>query len=130
MTRPHAPTQAQRAEVKALSSVGIPQDQIASYVGIDTKTLRKHYREELDKGMIQANASVAKALFKQATELNSTPAAIFWLKIRAGWQEKQAIDVTTKGESINKGIDPAKLTDEQLRNLDTILSQASETGTG
>ena len=45
-----------------------------------------------------------------------------------GHIEKQ--DITTNGESINKpAIDTSKLTDEQLRSLDTILSQASETGT-
>ena len=45
-----------------------------------------------------------------------------------GHIEKQ--DITTNGESINKpAIDTSKLTDEQLRSLDTILSQASEAGT-
>lgn len=44
--------------------------------------------------------------------------------------DKNIVDITTNGESLNKSaINPAKLTDEQLRNLDTILSQASETGT-
>lgn len=45
--------------------------------------------------------------------------------------DKKIIDITTNGESINKtALDASKLTDEQLRSLDTILSQASETGTG
>lgn len=45
-----------------------------------------------------------------------------------GLADKQ--DITTNGESINKpAIDTSKLTDEQLRSLDTILSQASEAGT-
>ena len=44
--------------------------------------------------------------------------------------DKQLIDVTTNGQSINKpSLDVSKLSDEQLRNLDTIISQASETGT-
>lgn len=47
-----------------------------------------------------------------------------------GYSEKLNQDITTNGESINKpAIDTSKLTDEQLRSLDTILSQASETGT-
>ena len=42
-----------------------------------------------------------------------------------------AQDITTNGESINKpALNASKLTDEQLRSLDTILSQASEAGTG
>lgn len=45
--------------------------------------------------------------------------------------DKKIIDITTNGESINKpALDASKLTDEQLRSLDTILSQASEAGTG
>ena len=37
---PHAPTDKSRAEVAALYSYGIPQQEIASFIGIDTKTLR------------------------------------------------------------------------------------------
>jgi hypothetical protein len=29
-------------------------------VGIDPKTLRKHFREELDRGLIEATAKVAQ----------------------------------------------------------------------
>lgn len=44
-----------------------------------------------------------------------------------GLADKQ--DVTTNGESINKpSLDVSKLSDEQLRNLDTIIAKASEAG--
>ena len=44
-----------------------------------------------------------------------------------GLADKQ--DITTNGESINKpSLDVSKLSDEQLRNLDTIIAQASESG--
>ena len=129
MTKPHEPTEAQKAEVRALASMGIPHDQISAYIGIDKKTLYKYYREILDRAKIQANMKMAQCLFQQAQN-GSTPAAIFWLKVQAGWQEKQAIDVTTNGESINKpSLDVSKLSDEQLRNLDTIIAEASESGT-
>lgn len=128
MTKPHEPTEAQKAEVRALASMGIPHDQISAYIGIDKKTLYKYYREILDRSKIQANMKMAQCLFQQAQN-GSTPAAIFWLKVQAGWQDKQAVDVTTNGESINKpSLDVSKLTDEQLRNLDTIIAQASEGG--
>jgi hypothetical protein len=130
MTKPHEPTEAKKAEVRALASMGIPHDQISAYIGIDKKTLYKYYREILDRAKIQANMKMAQCLFQQAQN-GSTPAAIFWLKIQAGWQEKQVVDVTTNGESINKpSLDVSKLSDEQLRNLDTIIAQASESGTG
>ena len=126
MTKPHEPTEAQKAEVRALASMGIPHDQISAYIGIDKKTLYKYYREILDRSKIQANMKMAQCLFQQAQN-GSTPAAIFWLKIQAGWQENTKIDVTTNGESINKpSLDVSKLSDEQLRNLDTIITQASK----
>lgn len=128
MTAPHEPTEAQKAEVRALASMGIPHDQIATYIGIDKKTLYKYYREILDKAKIQANMKMAQCLFQQAQN-GSTPAAIFWLKIQAGWQENTKVDVTTNGESLNKkGIDTSKLTDDQLRAFDALISQASEAG--
>lgn len=44
-----------------------------------------------------------------------------------GLADKQ--DITTNGESINKpSLDVSKLSDEQLRNLDTIIAQAGEAG--
>lgn len=72
-----------------MAAYGIPQPDIAAVVGCDDKTLRKHFRQELDTAATQANARVAGALFKKATGdgPSSVTAAIFWLKARAGWQE-------------------------------------------
>ena len=81
--------------------VGTPQDEIAKYIGVDRKTLTKHYRHELDTAMTMANAKVAQSLFQQATAGN-TSAAIFWLKCRAGWVDKQTVEMTgANGGDIN-----------------------------
>jgi len=53
-----------------------------------TKTLRKHFRDELDRGMTEANAKVAQSLFQMATQGKNVAAAILWMKARAGWREK------------------------------------------
>ena len=90
---PHQPTVETRSSVKALASVGTPQDQIALVIGIDKKTLTKHYRKELDTAMVLANAKVAQSLYQQATS-GSTSVAIFWLKVRAGWQDKQVTELS------------------------------------
>ena len=82
------PSDEQRRMVKVMSGFGIPQTDIASQVGIDTKTLRKHFREELDWGMTEANMRVAQSLFSMATTGGSVAAAIFWMKAHAGWREK------------------------------------------
>lgn len=90
---PHKPTAETMAQVEALSGYGVRHDEIAMYLDIDPKTLRKHYRAQLDKGHIKANVGVARSLHKQATEGN-VAAAIFWLKSRAGWREKQEVELT------------------------------------
>jgi hypothetical protein len=90
MGRPaHKPDPASRRQVEALAGYGVPESDIAGVVGIDPKSLRKHYRPELDHGHVKANAKVAENLYRKATGegRESVIAAIFWLKTRAGWRE-------------------------------------------
>jgi hypothetical protein len=84
--RAHRPDPAQRRQVEALAAYGIPEADISGVVGIDPKTLRKYYRDELDLGETKANAQVAGFLFNAAKNGNVT-AQIFWLKTRAKWRE-------------------------------------------
>src|SRR6202048_5475850 len=87
MGRPtHQPDPAQRRQVEAMAAYGIPADDISRVVGVDPKTLRKYYRDELDLGETKANAQVAGFLFSAAKSGNVT-AQIFWLKTRAKWRE-------------------------------------------
>jgi len=86
------PTDEQCRTVKALSAVGVPQEAIAGYLDIDAKTLRKHFRAELDHGSLEANVKVAQTLFSMATVDRNVAAAIFWMKARGGWREKNALD--------------------------------------
>lgn len=90
MARPrHEPDPAQRRQVETLSGYGIPEAEIAGLIGIDAKTLRRHYRAELDHGHTKANARVAENLFRKATGdgREAVTAAIFWMKARARWRE-------------------------------------------
>ena len=113
---PHAPSDGTRLQVKTLAMVGTPQDQIAAVIGIDRKTLTKHYRKELDTAMILANAKVGQSLFQQANNGN-TSAAIFWLKCRAGWHDTQKIEHTgANGDPLNpEQVTHVVATHEQIR---------------
>src|SRR5258707_2323370 len=84
--RAHKPDAFHRRQVEAMAAFGVPEQNIARVIGIDAKTLRKHYREELDTGQIKATAKVAESLFRKATSdgSQSVTAAIFWLKTRCG----------------------------------------------
>lgn len=88
----HTPNETTRAEVFALSSFGTPQSDIASYIDIDEMTLRKYYRQELDKAATLANKAVAQAIWKQGVELGNVQALIFWAKARMGWADRSVMD--------------------------------------
>ena len=107
---PHNPSGEQRKTARLLSGFGIHQEQIAAELAVSLPTLHKHYRDDLDAGMRQANARVVQNLFKKAT--GDTPqavtAAIFWTKARMGWQDRIAHEVTGKdGGPIQMNIETA-----------------------
>jgi hypothetical protein len=107
----------QRKHVEALAAYGVPQEDMCKLVvnprtgkPIDLKTLHKHFRDELDTGMIRANARVAESLFRQAVgapavyddkgnqlKAEQPPvvsAGIFWAKARMGWKERDVHEIT------------------------------------
>lgn len=111
----HIPTAEDKRVVQALASVGTTQADISKIIGISNKTLLRHYRHELDVGMPIANAKVAQSLYQQATGGN-TAAAIFWLKIRAGWLEKTVSENINKNININHDISDSELDSELAKH--------------
>lgn len=106
---PHEPTKASRDTVQMHALVGTPQEDIARVLGIDAKTLRKYYRDELDLALAKANAKIGGALFNKALS-GDTSAQIFWLKTRAGFKERQEVDhVSTDGSMTPKDTSGAVL---------------------
>ena len=83
-------TDAMREKVTYLAGVGVPQDDIAKIIGCAPKTLRKRFGAELDRGVAEANATMAGYLFNAAKAGNIT-AMIFWLKTRAHWRVRPAM---------------------------------------
>ncbi|OOO44396.1 RNA polymerase subunit sigma-70 [Rhizobium leguminosarum bv. viciae USDA 2370] len=73
--------------VRVLAEHGIPQFQIARVLDIDEKTLRLHYRRELDVGAARLEAALALRLYAIAGGKGAIAlrAAIFILKARFGW---------------------------------------------
>jgi len=94
LKQPHKPTDAQRQTVQLHTTVGTIQPVIAQLLGITEKTLRKHYREELDLSRAKANATIGGALFNKAKG-GDTAAMIFWMKTQAGWRETMVVDNTS-----------------------------------
>ena len=120
--RAHQPDPALRRQVEAMAAYGIPETDISRVMRVDPKTLRKHYREELDLGESKANAQVAGFLFSAAKNGNVT-AQIFWLKTRARWRETPT-ELRHSGSIARK--DLSELSDEEL--MDMIRTAASDLG--
>lgn len=88
----HEPTKETRQTVQQHTTIGTRQEDVARILGIDSKTLRKYYRDELDLAKCKANATIGGALFNKA-KAGDTSAMIFWMKTQAGWRETNNLDV-------------------------------------
>ena len=100
-----------------MAGAGIREDQMVQLITnpetgqpIDAKTLRKHFRAELDSGHTKADTLVAQGLFKNATTATPTypggipVAQIFWLKTRARWKppDPAALPPPTAPEQVDE----------------------------
>ena len=125
MPSAHEPSDEIRAQVFALSSFGVTQDDISRFLGISDDTLRKYYAAELARAAIDRNAEVAAFLFRSASGStipegasysDCIKAAMFWLKTRAQWRETNNLDHTSSDGSMTPkpGIDLSKAPAELL----------------
>jgi len=114
----HAPTDAQRQIVQLHVTMGTTQAMIARVIGIDKKTLRLHYRDELDLAMVKANATIGGKLFNKARD-GDTASMIFWLKTRAKWREKSDVNLISEDGSMSPkaALDVSRLSPEALAEI-------------
>jgi hypothetical protein len=70
-----------RKLVHSLAALGLRQEQIAESVGLRSpKTLRKHFRTELDAGLAEATLSVVRVAHEMATSGRYPQMTMFWDK--------------------------------------------------
>jgi hypothetical protein len=123
MARPfHEPTEQSKRDVLIYAAMGVAQEQIADLVGLDPKTLRKHYRDELDHGKIRAAHKVVGTLFSVAsdrTHPGCTTAGIFYCKTQLGWKEP-------KDDEKDKFDAAATQLNQHLARLDTALGRVKK----
>lgn len=93
----YKPTDDDRKTVSLMCAVGIPHEGIAACIGdgIDDKTLRKHFAEELKTAKIKANAKIGGSIFNAAISGNMTAASL-WAKTQMGWKETSVTEVQGK----------------------------------
>jgi hypothetical protein len=88
---PYQPTDKDRRVVEMMAGWAIPELRIAKVLGMDPKTLRKHFGDELEVGHAKLEAQLAQNLLRiaQGHDRQSLIATIFALKSRFGWVEQQ-----------------------------------------
>jgi hypothetical protein len=116
--KPHAPSDAQRKLVQLHATVGTTQEMIARVLKIDAKTLRLHYRDELDLAMALANATIGGKLFNKAKG-GDTASMIFWMKTRARWRETADVNLISEDGSMSPkpALDMSRLSPEALAEI-------------
>ena len=92
MARPKfVPTDEQKRTVKSMAAYGIKQEGIARVLRFRSpKTLRKHFREELDLGEIEAVAQVAQTHYQMARSRKYPASTIHFLDKRRRWLQEQS----------------------------------------
>lgn len=123
---PHEPTDATRQTVQLHATVGTAQPIIADILGIDAKTLRKYYREELDQSLAKANATIGGQLFNKAKG-GDTAAMIFWMKTQAKWKETSVVDNTSSDGSMSTGASALERINSKLARLAAVKDPAGDT---
>ena len=73
--------------VRELSAHGFTAKDIAAFTGaeLSEEEFKQSFSQAFDRGAIQANLDVAKALYEMATSGKCAAATTFWLRCRAGW---------------------------------------------
>ena len=94
-------------------------------VSIDPKTLRKHYRDELDLGADQGQRAGGRVPVQLPPSNGNVTAQIFWLKTRARWKEP-ANEFKHSG-SLGT-YDMTKVSDADLARLEFILAPVADAG--
>lgn len=87
------PTADQKVAVRALSMFGIAHDDIAAYIGITAKTLRKHFTDLLALGAENWKTRLKIHLIQRAFKNDSM--GMFVAKTQLGWRETDKAEAPT-----------------------------------
>lgn len=124
----YEPTHEDRAFVENAAAVGIAHTVLSENFGIDPKTLRKHFRTELNSGMLKAHMQVGAGLFNMATKSKDEKVrleASKWYSARQmGWKETVAQEVKLDADlTVNEGQNAREFITSEL---DSIAARSRE----
>ena len=126
------PSAEARAIVARMSGYGFSVTQISKLTGYRPSTLYRAFREELTTAGLAKDLDVLESAYHQAVggpeknfRLADPSMTRLWLGHRLGWKAPTAFEDPKKIE-----VDLDRLSDDELHDLDRILSAASEGGGG
>lgn len=89
----YQPTDKDRQTVINAMVLGMDQDQTAKLLGITGKTLRAHFRDELNQGKNRRDTEVVGYLMERIRS-GCTASTIFYLKTQCRWKEASAFELS------------------------------------
>ncbi len=84
----------QAKQIGEMLALGLGAPQISKILKISEKVLQFYYAHEFETAEALVNAKVAKVALDFALNGRNPEMTAFWLKTRAGWSEKQKIELT------------------------------------
>lgn len=105
----YKPTDSQRNAVKLLVAAGISEGVICQAIGINWRTLSKHFKQEIETGRAFVYAQIAGRVVQKAMQ-GDNACMFFVLKTRFGWREVNRHEHT--------GADGGSIVVEDLRGLE------------
>jgi hypothetical protein len=115
-----------------MSGYGFSVPQISKLTGYRPSTLYRSFRHELTTAALAKDLDVVESAYHQAVggpdknfRLADPSMTRLWLGHRLGWKAPTAFQDPKKIE-----VDLDRLTDDELHELDRILSAASDDGSG
>ncbi len=119
---PYVPTDKDRTVVRLLCAGGITQDRVALAIGINPRTLVKHFKREIDLGQTEIDCLAVSTLVTamRGGGKQAVAAAKFWAQTRMGWSERISVDNTRLADTPLRVVielvgDPASVQVEQAR---------------
>lgn len=117
----HVPDRRTRKFVRRMVVAGIPQNAIAEMLDIDPNTLATNYPLEI-KAINDAIQRVAAVLFRKALA-GDTTAAIFYLKARAGWRDRDATQIAVQANVLAPSREQLDLEQDMIGKIEQLRPQ-------
>lgn len=96
----HIPTPENIRTAKNLVKCGVQTRLVAATIGIDEKTLFKHYKKHMDIARANAHGAVGQSIFKRAMDGDATAMKLY-AKAQMGWRDEVQPEAPPAVEVLN-----------------------------